>query len=408
MASETTAMNLQGVNRKALFIASCVALLVTSMTFAIRARLELVFSDELSLTAEEIGFAFGPAFWGFTIAMMVGGPLVDYLGMKRIMGIAFFSHAIGIVLTILANDFWTLFAGTLAIGIANGMVEAACNPLVATLYPKEKAKMLNRFHVWFPGGIVIGSVVAYFLIDVAGMSWEVLMGTLFLPLIIYGLLFVKQKFPKTERVSMGVSDSDMWKSLVTPLFLLIAFCMLLSAATELGTGQRIDALLVNTGVSGILVLAFINGIMALGRLFAGPVVHRLSTTGMLLFSAVFSFLGLLWLSQADGGMTFAAAFVFAVGVTYFWPTTLSFVAEKIPSSGALGLSVIGGLGMFSVSIVLPIMGGFMDSAEGNREVLRIMSVLPAALILIYGGLFFYMRSKGKNQVEKEVETTAQV
>ncbi len=381
-------------DRNRIFLASCLALTVTSMTFAIRARLETVFQIDYGLTSQDIGLAFGPAFWGFTLAMVIGGPLVDLFGMKRIVSLAFIGHAIGIVLTIFAFDFWTLFWGTLFIGIGNGMVEAALNPLIATLYPDQKTKMLNRFHVWFPGGIVIGSLAAYFLIDILGLPWQTMLIVLFLPLIIYGILFFKTTLPKTERVVMGVSYSGMWKSLLKPLFLFMALCMLLTAATELGTNQRIESLLTDTGVSAILVLAFINGIMAIGRLFAGPVVHRLNTTGMLLFSAVFSFLGLIWLSSASGYTTFAAAGVFAIGICYFWPTMLSFVSENIPESGALGLSVMGGLGMFSVSLVLPIMGTFLDADMSGRETLRIMSYLPAVLILAFGLLFlFKKRSK---------------
>ena len=238
---------------------------------------------------------------------------------------------------------------------------------------------------------MIGSLAAYFLIDILGLPWQTMLIVLFLPLIIYGILFFKTTLPKTERVVMGVSYSGMWKSLLKPLFLFMALCMLLTAATELGTNQRIESLLTDTGVSAILVLAFINGIMAIGRLFAGPVVHRLNTTGMLLFSAVFSFLGLIWLSSASGYTTFAAAGVFAIGICYFWPTMLSFVSENIPESGALGLSVMGGLGMFSVSLVLPIMGTFLDADMSGRETLRIMSYLPAVLILAFGLLFLFKK-----------------
>lgn len=378
-------------NPSRLFLASCIALIVTAMTFAIRAKLELEFAGAFSLTLEDIGLVFGPAFWGFTLAMIIGGPLVDILGMKRIVWIAFTTHALGIVLMIAATGFWSLFAAVLFTGLGNGMVEAACNPLVATLYPDNKTTMLNRFHVWFPGGIVIGSLVAYLVIDILGLPWEVLVGTLALPLVVYGYLFLGQDLPQTERVTMGVSTSGMWKAVATPLFLFMAFCMLLTASTELGTGQRISSLLGDTGVSAILVLAFINGIMALGRAFAGPVVHRLSTSGMLLFSAVFSFLGLIALSYATGAMTFAAAAVFAVGICYFWPTMLGFVSENVPESGALGLSVMGGLGMFSVSIVLPIMGGFLDHATTGADALRYMSVLPAVLIVAFAALHFTRR-----------------
>lgn len=397
------------INKNRLFYASCIALIVTSMTFAIRARLETVFGSDFGLTSEELGFAFGPAFWGFTLAMVIGGPLVDIFGMKRIMWLAFLGHAAGILLTILATDFITLFIGTLLTGLGNGMVEAACNPLVATMYPKEKTKMLNRFHVWFPGGIVIGSVVAYVMIDVLNLGWQMLVGILFIPLIVYGYLFFGQKMPKTERVQMGISTVDMWKAVVKPLFLLMGFCMLLTASTELATTQRISSLLVETGVSAILVLAFINGIMALGRAFAGPVVHRLSNSGVLLFSAVFSCLGLLWLSYAQGATTFAAAAVFAIGVCYFWPTMLGFVAEYVPESGALGLSIMGGLGMLSVSAVLPLMGFVLDRDVTGGETLRLMVYLPGILIFIFLGLYLWSKKNKDNEVKtptKETETVA--
>ena len=368
-----------------LFNASCFALVTTAMTFAVRAKIELVFNNDYGLTLEQIGIAFGPAFYGFTIAMIIGGFLVDLFGMKKIMNLAFIGHLVGIVLTLFARDFWMLFSGTLLIGIGNGMVEAACNPLIATLYPKEKTKMLNRFHVWFPGGIVIGSILGYFIVDIMGMSWMVLVGTLFIPLMIYIYLFKGQEFPATERVASGVTYNDMLKAcFANPLFWFIGFCMLLTASTELATTQRISSLLEETVSNPILVLAFINGIMMFGRLFAGDVVHRLSITKMLLFSAVFSFLGLLWLSSASGAVSFMAAAVFAIGVCYFWPTMLSFVAEKIPSSGALGLSLMGGLGMFSVAIVLWAMGLVMDMDASGSDTLYRLAILPAILIILFG------------------------
>tara|TARA_Y200000002_G_scaffold206460_1_gene170291 strand:- start:1875 stop:3032 length:1158 start_codon:yes stop_codon:yes gene_type:complete len=368
-----------------LFNASCFALVTTAMTFAVRAKIELVFNNDYGLTLEQIGIAFGPAFYGFTLAMIIGGFLVDLFGMKKIMNLAFIGHLVGIVLTLFARDFWMLFSGTLLIGIGNGMVEAACNPLIATLYPKEKTKMLNRFHVWFPGGIVIGSILGYFIVDIMGMSWMVLVGTLFIPLVIYIYLFKGQEFPATERVASGVTYNDMLKAcFANPLFWFIGFCMLLTASTELATTQRISSLLEETVSNPILVLAFINGIMMFGRLFAGDIVHRLSITKMLLFSAVFSFLGLLWLSSASGAVSFMAAAVFAIGVCYFWPTMLSFVAEKIPSSGALGLSLMGGLGMFSVAIVLWAMGLVMDMEASGSDTLYRLAILPAILIILFG------------------------
>ena len=395
----TTTTNITPAERSKLFLAACVALIVTSMTFAIRARLETVFGPEgVGLSLSDIGYAFLPAFWGFTLAMMIGGPLVDSLGMKRITHFAFFAHLVGIVGTLLASDLYTLFAATLFIGIGNGFVEAALNPLIAAMYPDQKTKMLNRFHVWFPGGIVIGSVVGYLVMDVMGMSWQVMVATLFVPLAIYGILFLGKTFPTTERVAMGVSNSKMWGTLATPLFLFIGFCMLLTAATELGTTQRIESLLgESAGVAALLVLAFINGLMAIGRLFAGGLAHRISITGMLLFSAIFSCLGLYLLTVMTGPMTFVAAFVFAVGVTFFWPTMLSFVAEYLPESGALGLSVMGGLGMLSAGLFLPIIGGWLENSTGT-EALGYMAILPAILIVLFGGLYVYMKRRTADDI----------
>ena len=383
------------INNKRLFNASCFALIVTSMTFAVRARIELVFNNDYGLSLEQIGLAFAPAFYGFTIAMIIGGFLVDVFGMKRMMNIAVIGHLVGIILTLFARDFWLLFSGTLLTGIANGMVEAVCNPLIATIYPNEKTKMLNRFHVWFPGGIVIGSILGYFTMDLLGLNWMVLVGSLLIPLFIYIYLFWNQKFPQTERVSSGVSYDEMIKaSFANPLFWFIGFCMLLTASTELATTQRISSLLEETVSYPILILAFINGIMAVGRFFAGDIVHKISITKMLLFSSIFSLVGLLWLANSSGVVSFAAAAVFAVGICYFWPTMLSFVTVNIPKSGALGLSLMGGIGMFSVSIVLWIMGLFMDMENTGADVLTTMAYLPALLTVLFGIRILYETKKG--------------
>ncbi|WP_298793188.1 MFS transporter [uncultured Allomuricauda sp.] len=387
---------MENVNKNRLFVASCVALLVTSMTFAIRARLETVFGPEgVGLTLEQIGWAFTPAFWGFTLAMIIGGPLVDSLGIKKITWIAFITHAIGITWTILAKDQTSLFLATLFVGIGNGMVEAALNPMIASMYSENKTKMLNRFHVWFPGGIAIGGVLGWLIMDVMGLGWQIMVGILFIPLVIYAFLFFGQKFPVTERVQLGVSNKKMFASLGKPLFIFMVICMLLTAASELGTTQRIESLLKESGTVPLLVLVFINGIMAIGRGFAGKVIHKLQPSGMLLFSAIFTFIGLWLLTITSGTMTFAAAAVFAVGVTFFWPTMLGFVAEYLPQTGALGLSIMGGAGMLSVSVVLPFMGKLMDDAS-PMEALRTMSILPAILIAAFLGLYLYMKKRKSN------------
>jgi fucose permease len=355
------------MNPSRLFTASCAALITTAMSFAIRGGATGDWITQFNLTNEQAGWVNGTAFWGFTLAMMIGGPLVDALGFKRILGLAFVGHLAGILLTIFAWDFKSLFCGTLLFGIANGSVEAACNPLIATLYPKDQTTKLNHFHVWFPGGIVIGGLLA-FLFAKVGLGWKAQFATMLLPLVIYGFMFFtgSQEMPKTARVERGESTGSMFAACFAPGFILMVACMLLTAATELGSGQWIPNILSHAGVSGILVLVWINGIMAVGRMFAGPFVHKLAPSGMLVMSAILSTLGLYAMSHASGNMLFAAATVFAFGVCFFWPTMVGFVAENYPKTGALGMAIIGGAGMLSVSFVLPIIGKWYDTGIAER------------------------------------------
>jgi len=385
--------------RNKLFLASRIALIFTAMTFAFRASLEGVWSSEFHLTKEQVGWIFSPAFYGFTLAMIFGGPLCDVLGMKRLLGLAFIGHIAGAVIYLVAKDATMLFVGTLCIGIGNGMVEAACNPLVVTLYPDNKTTMLNRFHVWFPGGLALGGLISYLLMDQLHLGWHVLIFVLFIPAIIYGLLFWRLDFPQTERVTKGVSTKEMFLSCLNPLFLVMLACMFMTAATELGTNQWLVALLQGAGVSGILVLVFINGLMAVGRSFAGPVVHRLNPNGMLIISAALATIGLLLLSKASGYGAFGAALVFAAGICFFWPTMLGFVSEYLPKTGALGLSLMGGGGMFSVSLILPLMGKWYDSFKdtaiaagsnpaaadavaGSNTFMKV-AIMPAILVVVF-------------------------
>jgi MFS family permease len=414
------------INRSKLFWASCIALIFTSLTFAFRASLEGVWGSEFNINKEEVGWVFSPAFWGFTLAMIFGGTLVDAIGMRRIIVLAFIGHIAGAIIYVLAKDAMMLFIGTLCIGIGNGMVEAACNPLVVTLYPTKKTAMLNRFHVWFPGGNVIGGLMAYFVLTQMNLDWRILMVPLFIAAIVYGIMFWSLKFPKTERVTQGVSTAAMFKACLNPLFIVMILCMFMTAATELGTTTWISALLEGSGVSGILVLVFIFGIMALGRFFAGPVVHRLNPNGMLILSAIFSGVGLVLLSNASGSLAFAAALVFAIGVCFFWPTMLGFVSEYMPKTGALGLSLMGGAGMFSVSLILPVMGRWLEdykaaavaqgmdavaaeSYAGSQTLLKV-AIMPAILLVVFSIIYVVRRkhyiAHSKNMAQAEASASA--
>jgi len=348
------------VNKSQLFYASCVSLIVTSMTFAIRAGILTELSQTFTLTETELGFVNSMAFLGFPIAMLIGGLVYNQVGAKRMMYAAFICHVLGLVLTITAGGFIGLLVSTFFIGFANGCVEAACNPLIADMYHDNQTTMLNKFHVWFPGGIVIGSLVAF---GMEGMNWQYQIAVMLIPTLIYGYMVFTAKFPKSENIESNTAENI--KGLANPLFWFIAFCMTLTATSEFGTTQWVDRILGKAGADPMLILALVTGVMALGRYFAGGLVHRLNPSGVLFGSAILTTLGIYMLSISTGGMVYVAALLFAVGICYFWPTMIGFTAENIPKTGALGMSLVGGAGMFAMSIWNPIIGQWLD---GNRIV----------------------------------------
>jgi len=378
------------------------ALIATAVTFAIRGDVLGDLRETFQLSNEDLGKAAGAWAYGFTLSIFIGGQLVDLLGMKRIVVFAFLMHVLGVALTILANGFWMLFAGTLCVGLGNGLVEAFINPLTATIYPDRKTEKLNLLHVWFPGGIVIGGLAA-FALAMLKFNWQVRMGFILVPTLAYGALFLGQEFPPTERVAQGVSTAGMYKAVLRPLFLVLLFCMILTASTELATNQWIAYILSSTAgmaAGGILVLVWINGLMAIGRWFAGPIVHRLSPIGLLIGSATVSAIGLVGLSLANSPPTaIAAATVFAIGICYFWPTMLGVTSERFPDGGALALAIIGGTGTLSAAIFTWILGGLYDRA-GPRMALRYMALLPLVLIVVFTGIWLYDRARGGYRVVK--------
>lgn len=405
----------KNIQANRLFVASCLALLVTSLSFGIRAGVLSQQGIDFQLTNAQLGTIAATAFWGFPLAMLVGGTIVDIIGMKRLLVLAFIFHLAGIVLTIYATGYWSLFFSTLLIGIANGTVEASCNPLVTALYPNNKTTKLNHFHLWFPGGIVIGTLIV-FLFNKIGLGTNLQVGMMLIPTILYGYFFSKLEFPETERVSSGVSASDMYKSLLNPLFIFMIICMFGTAITELFTGQWIDVLLKNVSDNAILLLTIETGIMVIGRAFAGPVVHKFSPSGVLLISAILAAVGLYLLGHTTGNMLFVGAIIFGIGVCYFWPTMLGFVAENLPKTGAVGLNLMGGAGMFAVSVYMIFMSDFYDTLVNAKipagtaaadlaavtneakklagpEVINATLMIPLILIVAFIGLNVYMKNK---------------
>jgi fucose permease len=351
------------VNAGRLFLGSCVALIATSVAFATVGAVMLALKREFVLTNEEVGWIGGAALWGFAVSQLVFAPLADSLGMRALLRFAFVGHLAGAITMIVANGFAMLFAGALVIAMGNGLVEAACNPLVAALYPDNKTVKLNQFHVWFPGGVVIGGLASFGLDAIGIADWQIKIGLILVPTLFYGWLILREPFPPTEGVDAGVSMGEMFRAaFATPLMWVMLIAMAMTASVELGPNRWVPAVLEAGGMAGILVLVWINGLMAVMRYRAGTVVHRLSPTGLLLGSAVVSGIGLLALSYASGAAaTFGAATVFALGVCYFWPTMLGVVSERVPRSGALGLGLMGTVGMATVGLVTsPQMGKIAD------------------------------------------------
>ncbi len=351
------------MNKERLFVGSCFALIATSVCFGVVGAIMGALKEQFVLSNEQVGWIGGAALWGFTVSIFVLGPLCDVLGMRNLLRFAVFCHAAGTLLMIFATGYWMLFFGALILALGNGTVEAACNPLVATIYSDQKTKKLNQFHVWFPGGIVIGGVASFLLDQIGLVNWQLKLALILVPTVIYGLLLLGQKFPVTERVQSGVSFGGMVReALLRPLFIILLVCMAITASLELGPNRWVPAVLEAGGIHGILVLAYISGLMAILRFFAGPVIHRLSPTGILVSSAILSGIGLYWLSYAETtAMAFLSATVFAVGVCYFWPTMLGVTSERVPKSGALGLALMGGMGMLIVGVVTaPQMGKIAD------------------------------------------------
>jgi MFS transporter, putative metabolite:H+ symporter len=354
------------VNDKRLFLGSCFALITTALSFSISAGTLKNLGADLGYSAENLGYINSLWFFGFPIAMIIGGLVYHTIGPKKIMQIAFLTHFIGALLTLFAiyfvneSSYNILLLSNLLMGIGCGCTEAACNPMIADTYEGEKRNMmLNRFHMWFPGGIVVGALISE-LMSTMGLSWQSQFLLIPIPAIIYLFLFKGEEFPKSKGES-GTSLSQNLSAMVSPLFIFIFACMAITAISEFGPQKWTGLILESSGAKPMLVLALTAGLMAIMRFFGGPLTKALGQTGVLLVGSVFAAIGIYLFSTQTGNLTYVAAIFFALGVAYFWPTMIGFVANKVPKSGALGMSIIGGVGMFSTAIFQPIIGKWIDS-----------------------------------------------
>lgn len=381
-------------NQSRLFVASCVSLMTAAWVFIIRGDILDPLSTKFGADYQEIGTAAGISFLGIAVAVGLSGFLCDLVGMGPLLRLAAFLHIGGAILTIFAPSMQWLTVSTFTVGLAHGLVEGVINPLCATLYPKEKVHKLNVLHAWWPGGLVIGGLLAYVLTNL-GVSWQVKQTMILLPALVYGAMVIGAKFPETERAASGVSYREMFKEALRPGFLFMALCMVLTAATELAPNQWMESVLRETAkMSGTMVLVYISSWMFVLRFFAGTLSRKISPIGILFGSAILSAIGLFLLSGATSvGSAYLSATVFAIGVCYFWPTMLGVVSERYPKGGALVIGLMGFVGMISVTNVVPIIGKIRDTHDAATS-FRYVSVVPLALIILFGGLLVYYRSIG--------------
>jgi len=407
----------ENVNKSALFNGSCFALITTAFTFSIRAGILPQLGEAFGLSAEQLGFINSMWFLGFPISMIIGGLVYHTFGPKNIMMVAFVCHTIGILMTIFAGGYTTLLISTLLIGIGNGCTEAACNPMIADMYSGVKMqKMLSRFHMWFPGGILVGSLISFFMTRM-GFGWEAQMWVTMIPTIIYAVLFFGKTFPKPQ-LEEANSLANNFKAMLSPVYIFLFVAMALTAISEFGPNQWVSIILVASGAEPLLILALTFGVAAIGRWFAGPVVGKLGQTGVLLGGAILTAIGIYMFSIVTGPMAYVAAVVYALGICYFWPVMIGSVAHRVPKSSALGMSIVGGVGMFSTSIFQPIIGRWIDSARAEKtaegltgtalelatgqEALMKMLAFPIILIVLFTIFFFWQKN---SKVAKESDMT---
>src|SRR5579862_1193060 len=409
------------MNRTAIFISSCIALVATAVSFAVRGDALDALGNDFHLTHEQMGLVLSPAFWGCTLSILLAGILVALVGMRRLLLLSSAGYVIAPMLIIFAPrpsaavtpyysdpGFLCLYAGMLLLGLSQGFVEGTVNPLVATLHADDKTHKLNVLHAWWPGGTILGGLAAYGITKWMGLDqpgvgadqstrgWQIKIGVIAIPAVIYGLMMFRQKFPNTERVEAGIPARVMFREAMRPMFVLLFVCMWLTTCTELGPDQWVGPLITNmTGMRGILILVFTSGIMFLLRNFAGGKLARLlSPLGLLALSSVAAAIVLFGLAGVSTpAQAFAAATLFGAGKAFFWPTMMAVTSEQFPRGGAFLLGIMGGAGNLAVAFILPLMGSWYDS-RGAAAAFRFVGILPVILAVVFSGMILYYRSIG--------------
>lgn len=397
-----------------LFYACFVAMITTAFGFIVRALILPEWGRTFNLTQTQLGEISGAGLWPFAISIVLFSLIIDRIGYKTAMIFAIICHISSAIITIFADGYWMLYAGTLIVALGNGTVEAVTNPVVATMFPKQKVKWLSILHAGWAGGLALGGIIVISM--GASTDWRYKVGLILLPTIIYAIMMVARKFPLNERVQAGVSYKEMlqevggagallisglivfqlgsvfgwpvgvnititailtilfgWytRSFGQPLFIILLLIMIPLATTELGTDSWITDLMTpemsKIGLQAGWVLVYTSFIMFVLRFFGGSISHRISPVGLLAVCSGIAALGLYTLSYSSGIMILLAATIYGIGKTFFWPTMLGLVAERFPKGGALTLNITGGLGMIAAGVIgAGILGFIQDKSIDNK------------------------------------------
>ena len=387
------------IHPQRLFWAGRVAIAVSAARFIAITAIMDPLKDAFGLNNVQVGWIGGAGLWGFPVTMLIFGSLCNVFGMKLILWLAVLAYLSGASVMLAASGFPMLFVGSLLMAMGDGLVQSAANPMTTTLFADRKTEMINKLHLAFAVGVALFGLVAYGLGD--GL-WQAKLALVIVPTAVFGAMFFGQKFPATERVQMGVSFGQMLReTFLRPLFLLLALCMMMTASVELASNTWLTPVLVSAGIPGILVLVWVYLLTAVLRQASGPVVRRISSSGILLCSAIVSGLGLIWLSYAHSLLTaLAAGTVFAAGVAYFWPTMIGTTSERVPKGGAVALAMMGSVGAGAVGLIaIPLMGWVADRYVYQHLPAKDTVACLKQIVAEYSHPEFVGRFKGPRQDE---------
>lgn len=366
----------QGIapNANRLLWAGFMAILAAGVGFSVRGGILGQWAEQFGFTMTELGTITGGGLTGFGLVIIITSLFADKIGYGKLMLAAFFLHFISAVLTLATPAFfasggkeaayWCLFSAMFIFAIGNGVCEAVVNPLTATLFPNNKTHYLNILHAGWPAGLVLGGLASTFMaadVDAAGkvvnaaVDWKIQMSLFLIPVVIYGVMLLGQKFPQSEVASAGVTLGEMLKSVAAPLFILLIVIHALVGYVELGTDSwisKITGTIMASPANGLKLFVYTSLLMFALRFVAGPIVHHISPLGLLFVSSILGVIGLTLLGGAESIlMCVVAATIYACGKTFLWPTMLAVASERFPKGGAVAIGLLGGAGMLSAGLL---------------------------------------------------------